>query len=77
MVVLPALASIMNVVKSSDKEVLLMIVPGNGTENPGETTLCQLNARKGTIVVGLGGQDQYKSQPSFWKKLGCYLNKQR
>jgi len=77
MVVLPALASIMNVVKSSDKEVILMLVPGNGTDNSGETTLCQLNARKGTVVVGLGGQDQYESQPSFWKKLGCYLNKQR
>jgi len=79
MVVLPALASIMNVVKSSEKEVILMIAPGNGTDNSGdhETSLCQLNARKGTVVVGLGGQDQYESQPSFWKKLGCYLNKQR
>jgi len=74
MVVLPALASIMKVVKTSTKEVIFMIPPKNAADSSGsETTLCQLNTRKGTIVVGLAGHDQYESQPSFWKKLGCYL----
>lgn len=77
MVVLPALGGITNVVKSSEKEVILMIGSKNGTVNSGETSLCQLNTRKGTVVVGLRGRDRYESQPSFWKKLGCYLNKQR
>jgi len=76
MVVLPALAKIMKVVKTSNKEVIFMIAPTNshnGADNSGEATLCQLNSRKGSIVVGLRGHDQYVSQPSFWKKLGCYL----
>lgn len=76
MAVLPALAGIMKVVKTSDREVIFMITPKNfpnGADNPGETTLCQLNTRKGTVVVGLSGRDQYVPQPNFWKKLGCYL----
>jgi hypothetical protein len=76
MVVLPALASIMKVVKTSDRETIFMIPPKNfpnGAENSGETTLCQLNTRKGTIVVGLSGRDQYVPQPTFFQKLGCYF----
>jgi len=76
MLVLPALASTMKVVKTSDKEIIFMIAPKNpqnGADNSSETTLCQLNTRKGTVVVGLSGHDQYASPPSFWKKLGCYL----
>lgn len=74
MVVLPALANIMKVVKTSAKEVIFIIPPKHAADISGiETTLCQLNARKGTIVVGLSGHDHYESQPSFWKKLGCYL----
>lgn len=76
MAVLPALASIMKVVKSSEREVIFMVAPkifSNGADNSGETTLCQLNTRKGTVVVGLSGRDQYLPQPGFWKKLGCYL----
>ena len=78
MAVLPALASIMKVVKTSDREIIFMVTPKNfpnasGVDNSGETTLCQLNTRKGTIVVGLGGRDQYVPQSGFWKKLGCYL----
>jgi len=76
MAVLPALASIMKVVKTSDKEVIFMIAPKDGpneADNSGETTLCQLNTRKGSIVVGLSGRDHYVPQTSFWKKLGCYL----
>jgi hypothetical protein len=76
MAVLPALASIMKVVKTSEREIIFMITPKNfpnGADNSGETTLCQLSTRKGTIVVGLSGHDQYLPQPSFWKKLGVYL----
>lgn len=76
MAVLPALASKMKVVKSSEREVIFMISPKNspnGADNSAETTLCQLNTRKGTVVVGLSGRDQYLPQPSFWKKLGSYL----
>jgi hypothetical protein len=73
MVVLPALAKAMKVVKTSNKEVIFMIAPHNGADNSGEATLCQLNSRKGNIVVGLSGHDKYVSQPNFWKKLGCYL----
>ena len=76
MAVLPALASIMKVVKTSDKEIIFMITPKNfpnGADNAGETTLCQLNTRKGSVVVGLSGRDHYVPQSGFWKKLGCYL----
>ena len=76
MAVLPALASIMKVVKTSEREIIFMIAPKsfpNGADNGGETTLCQLNTRKGNVVVGLSGRDQYFPQTSFWKKLGCYL----
>ncbi|KAF8817419.1 hypothetical protein BYT27DRAFT_7227127 [Phlegmacium glaucopus] len=73
MIVLPALTSIMNVVKTSDKEIIFMIGPQNPVDDSRETTLCQLNARKGTIVVGLSGRDQYTSQPGFWKRIGCYF----
>lgn len=76
MAVLPALAGKMKVVKTSQREVIFMIVPKdfpNGADNSAETTLCQLNTRKGNVVVGLSGRDQYLPQPSFWKKLGGYL----
>jgi len=76
MAVLPALANIMKVVKTSEREIIFMITPKNfpnGADNSGETTLCQLSTRKGTVVVGLSGRDQYLPQPSFWKKLGGYL----
>jgi len=79
MIVLPALTSIMKVVKTSDKEIIFMVSPQNSTHNGlgadhcSETSLCQLNTRKGTVVVGLSGRDRYESPPGFWKKLGCYL----
>ena len=76
MAVLPALANVMKVVKTSEREIIFMITPKNfpnGADNSGETTLCQLSTRKGTVVVGLSGRDQYLPQPSFWKKLGGYL----
>jgi len=76
MIVLPALTRIMKVVKTSDKEVIFMINPHNShneVDNSCETTLCQLNTRKGNIVVGLSGHDQYASQPGFWKRIGCYF----
>jgi hypothetical protein len=76
MAVLPALASIMKVVKTSPREVIFMIAPKSfpdGADNSSETTLCQLNTRKGNVVVGLSGRDQYVPQTSFWKKLGGYL----
>lgn len=76
MAILPALASIMKVVKTSEREVIFMIAPKNfpnGADNCAETTLCQLNTRKGNVVVGLSGRDQYLPQPGFWKKLGGYL----
>jgi hypothetical protein len=74
MAVLPALASNMKVVKTSAKEIIFIIPPKNAADNSqSETTLCQLKTRKGVVVVGLGGHDQYELQPGFWKKLGCYL----
>ena len=76
MAVLPVLAGIMKVVKTSDKEIIFMIAPKNapsGADYSGETTLCQLNTRKGTVVVGLSGRDQYAPQPGFWKKIGGFL----
>lgn len=76
MVVLPALADSMKVVKTSGKEIIFTVTPKhlqNRVDNTSETTLCQLYSRKGNIVVGLSGYDKYASPPSFWKKLGCYL----
>lgn len=75
MTILPALANTMKVLKASDKEIIFTIAPKNspnGADNSSET-LCQLSTRKGTIVVGLSGLDQYITPPSFWKKLGSYL----
>jgi len=75
MIILPALTSIMRVVKTSHKEIMFTVTAQNefGANNSSETTLCQLNTRKGTIVVGLSGRDQYAPQPGFWKKLEYYL----
>jgi len=80
MVVLPALTNSMKVIKTSGKEIMFTVTPKhleNRADNTSETTLCQLNTRKGNIVVGLGGYDQYASPPSFWKKLGCYLRRDK
>ena len=80
MAILPALANIMKVVKTSDKEIIFMIPPKNfpnGADNSVDTSLCQLNTRKGSVVVGLSGRDQHVPQLSFWKKLGGYLRGDR
>ena len=74
--VLPALRSIMTVLKTSDKEVIFMIGPKNshiGVDNHSESTLCQLHSRKGDVVVGLSGSDRHAPPTGFWKRLGCYL----
>ncbi|KAF8159515.1 hypothetical protein B0H34DRAFT_703816 [Crassisporium funariophilum] len=70
--VLPALAGIMKVVKTTDKEVIFLVEGQNSTQEidtSRETALCQLSTRTGNVIVGLGGRDRYTPPVGFWKRL--------
>ncbi len=59
---LPALASGMRVLKSTDRETMLTLGEGQGD-------LCEVFTRSGRIVLGLAGLDEYREEAGFWKKL--------
>lgn len=59
---LPALASGMRVLKSTERETMV-------TLGEGQDGLCDVFTRSGRIVVGLAGRDEYREEVGFWKKL--------
>lgn len=68
--ILPALTRRMKVVKSSERDFIIMV--GNANEDPDgvrEVSFCELTSRTGNVIVGLDGQDQYVPPVGFWKKL--------
>ena len=72
MQLLPAIMACSKVVKSSDHEKIFMV----GTQNnvyeldpSREASFCEINTRKGNIVVGLSGRDHYTPHVGFWKRL--------
>lgn len=68
--ILPALTRRMKVVKSSGRDVIIMV--GNANEDSDgvrEVSFCELTSRTGNVIVGLDGQDQYVPPVGFWKKL--------
>jgi len=76
MQILPALSAFIKIVKSSDREMIFMIGTQNNVyelDTSREASFCEVNTRKGSIVVGLSGRDHYSPQVGFWKRLGGYL----
>ncbi|KDR80666.1 hypothetical protein GALMADRAFT_222262 [Galerina marginata CBS 339.88] len=76
MQVLPALSAFIKIVKSSNREMIFMIGTQNNVyelDNSREASFCEVNSRRGNIVIGLSGRDHYSPQVGFWKRLGSYL----
>lgn len=71
LIVLPGLTRAVRVLKSTNKEVMLLM--GSQQMSIGEdsamTDLCQLSSRSGKVIIGLSGQDKLPEQSGFWKKL--------
>lgn len=42
-------------------------------DNSREASFCEVDTRKGHIIVGLSGRDHYSPQVGFWKRLGGIL----
>jgi len=68
--ILPALKSRIKVAKRTEQDILFM-VDGGQTERDGcqEVSFCHLKTRKGNVVVGTSGVDDYVPKMGFWKKL--------
>lgn len=76
MIILPALAAIINTVKRSERETIFMIgaQPNpNDSDNSREASFCELSSRTGGITVGLSGRDSYMPRVGFWKKISGYF----
>ncbi|PPQ69772.1 hypothetical protein CVT25_009756 [Psilocybe cyanescens] len=74
--ILPALATYIKIVKSSNRETIFMIGTQNNLyelDNSREASFCQVDTRTGRIVIGLSGRDHYQAPIGFWKRLGGYL----
>lgn len=76
LVVLPGLARMVRVLKSTNKEVMLLMGSqqwSGGGEDSAMTDLCQLSSRSGKVIIGLSGQDKLPEQSGFWKKLSQFF----
>jgi len=75
---LPAFAKQMRMLKKDDGDALVLF--GSATEtsiapSTGSLTAdyCNLSSCRGSVTVGLAGEDKYVSEAGFWKKLGGYF----
>lgn len=59
---LPALAGRMRVLKSMERETMVILGEGKGD-------LCEIFTRRGRIVVGIAGRDRLEEEAGFWRKL--------
>ena len=75
LMVLPGLARTVRVLKSTNKEVMLLMGSQqiSGSEDSAMTDLCQLSSRSGKVIIGLSGQDRLPEQSGFWKKLSKFF----
>jgi len=73
---LPRLSAEMNILKWTNKEVLVMVGSQvvDSTGKAPVADLCQLKSHSGNIVVGLAGQDKYSPAVGFWKKIGEFFD---
>jgi hypothetical protein len=76
LIVLPGLARTVRVLKSTNKEVMLLMGSQqiSGSEDSAMTDLCQLSSRSGKVIIGLSGQDRLPEQSGFWKKLSKFFS---
>jgi hypothetical protein len=72
--VLPALASHMKIVKSSEKDLLFMVGDAHeGVDTSREASFCNLRSCTGTVIIGLSNRDTYTPGPGFWQRMGSIL----
>jgi len=72
--ILPGLARTMRVLSAKPEEMLIMIgsvegLPSSEASSTWEGDFAQLTSRKGSIMVGIYGEDKVPSNPSWWKKV--------
>ncbi|KAF5338381.1 hypothetical protein D9611_012460 [Ephemerocybe angulata] len=72
--VLPSLVKVAQVLKSTDKEAMLLMGSGPRGEESSQTDLCQLNSRSGKVIIGLSGKDKHPQETGFWKKLSLFFS---
>lgn len=75
LIVLPGLARLTRVLKSTNKEVMLLMGSQqiSGGEDSALTDLCQLSSRSGKVIIGLSGQDKLPEESGFWKKFAQFF----
>jgi len=82
--VLPALSSASRVLKTTDRDALILIgdpstatSASSGTADNLSTDFCQLKSRSGKVIVGFSGEDEYvPTETSVWQKLYSIVQRQ-
>ena len=67
--ILPALKSRIKVAKRTERDILFMVDDQTRRDGCQEVSFCHLKTRKGNVVVGTSGVDDYVPKMGFWKKL--------
>ncbi|KAJ7504385.1 hypothetical protein B0H11DRAFT_2221801 [Mycena galericulata] len=70
---LPAMSDLVQVVKSTDKESLVLFGKQTASSTQQSSDFCHVQTRSGKVVVGLRGEDSYVEEPGLWERIGGYL----
>jgi hypothetical protein len=76
---LPVLSSASRLLKAKDREALILIGGDSLSTSPDTaqdlgTDFCQLESRRGKVIVGFSGEDKYvPPEVGIWQKLGEFM----
>ncbi|KIM90508.1 hypothetical protein PILCRDRAFT_812256 [Piloderma croceum F 1598] len=80
--ILPALSSVSRVLKTTDRDTLILVGdPSSVSASPDtaddlSTDFCQLRSRSGKVTVGFSGEDKYvPTETSVWQKVGEFFGR--
>jgi hypothetical protein len=80
--VLPALSSASRVLKTTDRDVLILVGDPSSVSAPTETAddlstdFCQLKSRSGKVTIGFSREDKYvPTETSVWQKVGEFFGR--
>ena len=73
---MPVLSSASRLLKAKDREALILIGGDSlsASANDLGTDFCQLESRRGKVIVGFSGEDKYiPPEVGIWQKLGEFM----
>ena len=77
---MPVLSSASRLLKAKDREALILIGGPSSLSTSPDTAddlgadFCQLESRRGKVIVGFSGEDKYvPPEVGIWQKLGEFM----